>query len=123
MIWMSGQYCESPVYLFSEHDPCKPMGQGYGAQRNDARRPPGNSRAMTVGDGEYATKLSLCNALGSNWGEAGQIIAGGELERWLQRALSDDETAESLKEVMLSASVLSDSEERLTAKTEAGAHS
>ena len=75
------------------------------------------SRAMTVGDGEYATKLSLCNALGSNWSEAGQIITSGELGIWLQRALSDDDTAEALKEVMQSASMLSDSEERLTAKT------
>ena len=75
------------------------------------------SRALTVGDGEYSTKLSLCNALGSNWSEAAQIIASGELERWLQRALSDEDTAESLKEVMQSASMLSDSEERLTAKT------
>ncbi len=75
------------------------------------------SRAMTVGDAEYSTKLSLCNALGNNWREATQIITSGELERWLRRALSDDETAESLKDVMQSASVLSDSEERLTAKT------
>lgn len=75
------------------------------------------SRALAVGDGEYATKLSLCNALGSNWSEAGQIITSGELGRWLQRALSDDDTTESLKEVMEAAAMLSDSEDRLTAKT------
>ena len=32
------------------------------------------SRPMTVGGKEYWTKLSLCNALGTNWSEAGQII-------------------------------------------------
>ena len=75
------------------------------------------SRSLTVGGQECWTKLSLHNAMGENWQEAGQLINSGELERWLKRALSDEETAQDINEVMESASVLADSEERLTAKT------
>jgi hypothetical protein len=54
--------------------------------------------------------------MGANWQEAGQLINSGELQRWLQRALSDEEASKALKEIMESASVTADSEERLTAK-------
>ncbi len=74
------------------------------------------SRSLTMGGDEHWTKLSLCNAMGKNWQEAGQLINSGELERWLQRALSDDEAVHELNEVMVSASIMADNEERLTAK-------
>ena len=79
--------------------------------------PPRAARSLTMGGDEYWTKLSLCNAMGANWQEAGQLINSRELERWLQRALSDDEAVTELKDVMESTSVMADSEERLTAKT------
>ncbi len=75
------------------------------------------SRPLAVGDGEYWTKTSLCNAMGANWHEANQLINSGELQRWLQRALSDDDANHALTEVMESAVVLADKEEHLTAKT------
>jgi hypothetical protein len=75
------------------------------------------SRSLTMGGDEHWTKLSLCNAMGSNWQEAGQLINSGELETWLRRALSDDEAVHEFNEVMESASIMADSEERLTAKT------
>jgi hypothetical protein len=78
--------------------------------------PPRAARSLTICGHEYWTKLSLCNAMGENWQEAGQLINSGELERWLQRALSDEEAVQGLKEVMESTAVTADSEERLTAK-------
>ena len=75
------------------------------------------SRFLNVGDDECWTKLSLCSAMGANWQEAAQLINGGELQRWLQRALSDDEAVQALDEVMESASIMADNDERLTAKT------
>ncbi len=75
------------------------------------------SRPLAVGGGEYWTKTSLCNAMGANWQEANQLISSGELQRWLQRALSDDDATHALTEVMESAVVLADKEEHLTAKT------
>ncbi len=79
--------------------------------------PPRAARSLTVGGHEHWTKLSLCNAMGQNWQDAGQLINSGELERWLQRALSDEDAVEGLKEVMESNAVMADSDERLTAKT------
>ncbi|MEE9265745.1 MAG: hypothetical protein V3V86_03355 [Gammaproteobacteria bacterium] len=79
--------------------------------------PPRASRSLTIGGHDYWTKLSLCNAMGENWQEAGQLINSGELARWLQRALSDTEASKALMETMESASIMADSEERLTAKT------
>ncbi len=78
--------------------------------------PPRAARSLTIGGHEYWTKLSLCNAMGNNWQEAGQLINSRELERWLQRALSDEEAVRGLKEVMESTAIMADSEERLTAK-------
>ncbi len=75
------------------------------------------SRSLSLGGDEHWTKLSLCNAMGNHWQEAAQLINSGDLERWLQRALSDDEAAHEFNEIMASASIMADSEERLTAKT------
>jgi hypothetical protein len=75
------------------------------------------SRFMNVGDDECWTKLSLCNAMGKNWQEAARLINSGELHRWLQRALSDDDAVHSLDEVIESASIMADNDERLTSKT------
>lgn len=75
------------------------------------------SRSLRIGNGEYWTKISLCNAMGTNWQEAGQLINGGELQRWLQRALSDDEGSQALTEVLEGAAILADKEEHLTSKT------
>ncbi len=74
------------------------------------------SRSLTIAGDECWTKLALCNAMGTHWQEASQLINSGELERWLKRALSDDDAVQGLGEVVESASVLADSEERLTAK-------
>ncbi len=79
--------------------------------------PPRASRSLSVGGEECWTKLSLCHAMGANWQEAGQLINSGELQRWLHRALSDDDSSQALTEVMESAVTLADNEERLTAKT------
>ena len=78
--------------------------------------PSSASRALSIGGDDYWTRLSPCNAMGANWQEAGQLINSGELQRWLQRALSDDDSSHALGEVLESAAVLADSEERLTAK-------
>jgi hypothetical protein len=75
------------------------------------------SRFLSVGDDDCWTKLALCNAMGANWEAAAQLINSGELQRWLQRALSDDDAVQSLDEVMESASVMADNDERLTSKT------
>jgi hypothetical protein len=75
------------------------------------------SRSLTIGGHEHWTKLSLCTAMGTNWQEAGQLINSGELGRWLQRALSDEEASQALAEVLESAEAVSDGEERLIAKT------
>ncbi len=79
--------------------------------------PPRASRSLSIGGEECWTKLSLCHAMGANWQEAGQLINSGELQRWLHRALSDDDSSQALTEVMESAVTLADNEERLTAKT------
>ncbi len=75
------------------------------------------ARFLSVGDDKCWTKLALCNAMGANWQEAAQLINSGVLQRWLQRALSDDDAVHSLDDVMESASIMADNDERLTSKT------
>ena len=75
------------------------------------------ARAITFCGKEYWTKLSLSYAMGLRWSEASQLVASGVLERWVRRALSDDDTGEALEGVTQTAAGLSDGEERLTSKT------
>ena len=79
--------------------------------------PPRASRSLTLGGHEHWTKLSLCIAMGKNWNEASQLVNSGELERWLKRALSDDDSTQAIMDVVQSSAALSDSEERMIAKT------
>ncbi len=74
------------------------------------------ARSISFAGKNYWTKFSLSYAMGLRWSEAGRIAAGGVLERWVRRALSDDVTGEDLNEVMQVASVISISEERLASK-------
>jgi len=74
------------------------------------------ARSIVFSGKEYWTKLSLSYAMGRSWSEAGQLVVGGVLERWVRRALSDDDAGEALKEVMQMAAVTSDGEERLASK-------
>ncbi len=74
------------------------------------------ARSLVIGGDECWTKRSLCHAMGTHWQEGGQLINGGELERWLKRTLSDDDAVQGLQEVVESGVLLSDGEERLVAK-------
>jgi hypothetical protein len=74
-------------------------------------------RSITFSGKEYWTKFSLSYAMGRRWSEAGQLAVSGELERWVRRSLSDDDTGEALQGVTQMAAVLSDGEDRLTSKT------
>lgn len=75
------------------------------------------ARAITFSGKEHWTKLSLSYAMGRHWNEAGQLAAGGGLETWVRRSLSDDDTGEALQGVTQTAAALSDGEDRLTSKT------
>ena len=75
------------------------------------------ARAITFAGKEYWTTLSLAYAMGLHWSEAGQLAASGGLERWVRRALSDDDTGEALEDVTQTAAVTSEGEDRLTSKT------
>ena len=113
---LRGLLCDDPKDRWTAAD----IEQWLGGRKQSPMQPmlpPRASRSLTMGGNEYWTKLSLCNAMGANWQEAGQLINSGELERWLKRALSDDEAVQDLNEVMESASIMADNEERLTAKT------
>ena len=113
---LRGLLCDDPKERWAVDD----IEQWLGGRKQSPKQPmlpTRASRSLSLGGNEHWTKLSLCNAMGENWQEAGQLINSGELERWLQRALSDDEAAKDLKEVTESASINADGEDRLTAKT------
>ncbi len=113
---LRGLLCDDPKERWDVND----LEQWLGGRKQSPMQPmlPARAaRSLTVGGQECWTKLALCNAMGENWQEAGQLINSGELERWLKRALSDDEAVQGLQEVLESASIMADSEERLTAKT------
>ncbi len=75
------------------------------------------ARAITLAGQEHWTKPSLAYAMGRHWREAARIVASGQLEKWVQRALSDDETAEAVKGITRTAGVAAEGEERLTSTT------
>ncbi len=112
---LRGLLCDDPKERWTIDD----LEQWLGGRKQSPMQPmlpTRASRSLTLGGHEHWTKLSLCNAMGANWQEAGQLINSGELQRWLQRALSDDEAVQDIDEVMESASIMADNEERLTAK-------
>ncbi len=75
------------------------------------------ARSINFSGKEHWTQLSLSYAMGVRWSEAGHLAASGDLERWVRRALSDDDTGEALQGVTQMAAVLSDGEDQLTSKT------
>ncbi len=75
------------------------------------------ARSITLAGKEYWTKLSLYHGMGVHWSEADQLVVSGQLEKWVQRALADDETCEALGEVTGTTEVMPDSVGRLTAMT------
>ncbi len=74
------------------------------------------ARSINLAGKEHWTTLSLSYAMGLHWDEAGQIAVSGQLERWVRRALSDDDTGEALHDVMQSSADMSDNQDRLTSK-------
>ena len=58
------------------------------------------ARPITFAGKEYWNKPSLSYAMGINWDEAGQFISSGELEGWIKRGFSDDETAEAIQSIV-----------------------
>jgi hypothetical protein len=75
------------------------------------------ARSIAVAGKEYWTKLSLYHAMGVHWSEADQLVVSGQLEKWVRRALSDDETSEALRGVTGTAKVVPDNVGCLTTKT------
>jgi eukaryotic-like serine/threonine-protein kinase len=54
------------------------------------------SRSITFAGHEYWNRYALSYALGKNWREAGDILKNGELEGWIRRTYSDEDTAVSI---------------------------
>ncbi len=74
------------------------------------------ARAMTFAGKEYWTKPALSYAMGRNWQEAGKLITSGDLEGWVRRALSDDESADAIRDAVMVSSGRSDREDTLIAR-------
>ena len=112
---LRGMLCDDPKERWTISD----IEQWLGGRQQSPMQPmlpKRAARSLSLGGDECWTKLSLCDAMGANWQEAGQLINSGELQTWLKRALSDDEAVQALQDVIESASVMADNEERLTAK-------
>lgn len=60
------------------------------------------ARSITFAGKEYWNKPSLSYAMGINWEEAGQFISSGELEGWIRRGFSEEETAEAIQSIVQS---------------------
>jgi len=54
------------------------------------------SRAISFAGQDYWNRYSLSYAMGRNWRDIGGILENGELEGWIRRTYSDEDTADSI---------------------------
>ncbi|HEY5598949.1 MAG TPA: hypothetical protein VIK47_09110 [Kiloniellales bacterium] len=54
------------------------------------------SRSISFAGRDYWNRFSLSHAMGKNWHDVGDILKNGELEGWIRRSFSDDDTADSI---------------------------
>jgi hypothetical protein len=54
------------------------------------------SRSISFAGKEYWNRYALSFALGKNWSQAGEILKNRELEGWIRRTYSDEDTADAI---------------------------
>jgi len=54
------------------------------------------SRAISFAGRDYWNRYSLSYAMGRSWQDIGDVLENGELEGWVRRSYSDDDTADSI---------------------------
>lgn len=54
------------------------------------------ARAISFAGRDYWNRFSLSYAMGQNWREVGPLLKSRELEGWVRRSYSDDETGEAI---------------------------
>lgn len=65
---------------------------------------------------EFWTRSALSFAMGRNWAQAGALVTSGELDTWLRRSLSDDESADSIEVARAMTGGSADAEDRMVSR-------